>query len=70
MEETECEIDAVDGEYAIAGIAIPACNLDVVVGPAFEALDRPVGQHDPGEHAIEQEDDRVAYAGTGGYKMC
>lgn len=64
MKETECEVDAVNSEYTIAGITIPARNLDVVVGPAFEVLDGPVGQHDPGEHAVEQEDDRVAYAGS------
>lgn len=69
MEEAECEVDAVDSEDAVAGIAVSARNLDVVVGPAFEALDGPVGQHDPGEHAIEQEDDGVAYAGAVGDSM-
>lgn len=64
MEETECEVDSVDSEDAIAGIAVSARNFDVVVGPAFETLDRPVGQHNPGEHAVEQEDDGVAYAGA------
>jgi hypothetical protein len=58
MEQSKSEIDTMYSKHAIACVSIPAGDLDVVVTPAFESLDRPVRQHDPRQHAIEQQKEK------------
>lgn len=47
VEQAKGKVDTVDSQYAIASVSVSTGDPDIVVGPAFETLDRPVGQHDP-----------------------
>lgn len=56
-------------ENTIAGPLL-ALHAQVVVAPALEPLYRPVRQHEPGEHRVEEEDDREPDTGAGGGIRC
>jgi len=58
VEEAESKVDTVNSSEAITGLAV-AGDCGEVEQDVLEFLDGPVGEHDPGQQRIEQEDDGV-----------
>lgn len=63
MEEAECEVDALHRNVSVALLAM-AFNVDVVQGEVRELLHSPIGEHDPGDDGIEQEEEGVSDTGS------
>lgn len=66
VEEAESKVDTVDSGKAIAGLAV-AGDCSEVEQNMLEFLDSPVGEHDPGQERVEQQDDGVG--DTGGHAV-
>ena len=62
VEEAEGEVDALDGDEAVALLAV-ALDVDVVQGELGQLLHGPVGEHDPRDDRVDEEDERVGDAG-------
>lgn len=61
VEETESEVDAVDGSESITLLA-GARDGGIVQQYFLQLLDGPIGEHDPGQQRVEEEDDGVGNA--------
>lgn len=66
VENTESKVDTVDSSEAIAGLAVTG-DGGVIKQDMLEFLDGPVGEHDPGQERVEQQDDGVG--DTGGHTV-
>ena len=61
MEQTEGEIDSLDGDISIALFAL-AGYINIVEGKVLKFLESPRREHKPGNDGIEQEKDGVSNA--------
>lgn len=59
MKQCQRKSDPMHGQNSIAS-SLGAAHLDIVVGPFGEQLDGPVGEHDPREDGVQQEDEGEA----------
>jgi len=66
VEKSESKVDAVNSSEAIAGLAV-AGDGGEVEQDVLEFLDGPVGEHDPGQERVEEQDDGVG--DTGGHAV-
>jgi hypothetical protein len=62
VEETESEVDALNSDIAVALFAV-ALDVDVVKSEVGELLHGPVGEHDPRDDRVDEEDEGVCDTG-------
>ena len=65
MEDSEGEVDAMHRREAETRVS-RAADRDVVEEHALELLDRPVGEHEPGQEAVDEEDQSISDSGRDG----
>ena len=58
VEEAESKVDALHRDVAVALLAV-ALDVDIVQGELRELLHGPVGEHDPRDDRVDEEDERV-----------
>lgn len=62
MEGAQSEVHAMDGNEAVAVVAGTG-DGHVVERHVLQLLDGPVGEHEPGDDGVDEEDERVGDSG-------